>query len=112
MAYALAFCQEANPASVNFAFIDGYKNDIKENKYLTQVINKFEKKNSKKINFITTTILNWKYIFVAPVNKKNHAFVEIYKFLQIKKVQNILSLKLFPITTWSKQKISKLEWLD
>mgnify|MGYP001312368522 CR=1 FL=1 len=58
LAYALAFCQEANPASVNFAFIDGYKNDIKENKYLTQVINKFEKKNSKKINFITTTILN------------------------------------------------------
>lgn len=52
LTYALAFCQAANPQNINLAFIDVYKNNTEENKYLIKIIKKFQKKNKKKINFI------------------------------------------------------------
>jgi hypothetical protein len=58
LTYALAFCKIANPKKISFAFIDGYKDDIKENKYLSKIINKFQKQMNSKINFVTESILN------------------------------------------------------
>ena len=58
LTYALAFCKIANPIKISLAFIDGYKDDIKENKYLFKIINKFQKQMSNKINFLTKSILN------------------------------------------------------
>ena len=58
LTYALAFCKIANPKKISLAFIDGYKDNIKENKYLFKIIGKFQKQINNKINFITKSILN------------------------------------------------------
>ena len=58
LTYALAFCKIANPKKISLAFIDGYKDNIKENKYLSKIIYKFQKQISSKINFLTESILN------------------------------------------------------
>ena len=58
LTYALAFCKIANPKKISFAFIDGYKDDFKENKYLSKIISKFQKQTNSKINFITKSVLN------------------------------------------------------
>ena len=58
LTYALAFCKIANPIKISLAFIDGYKDDIKENKYLFKIISKFQKQMSNKINFLTKSMLN------------------------------------------------------
>ena len=60
LTYALAFCKIANPKKINLAFIDGYKDNIIENRYLSKIIGKFQKQIKSKINFITKSILNWK----------------------------------------------------
>ena len=56
--YILAFCQIAKPKKINLAFINGYKENNKENKYLIKSINRFKKNTKIKINFITSSILN------------------------------------------------------
>lgn len=58
LTYALAFCQIANPKKINFAFIEGYKNNKTENNYLKKIIKKYEKNNRKKITFLTKGLLN------------------------------------------------------
>ena len=58
LTYALAFCQIANPKKIFLAFIDGYKDNKKENKYIKNIINKFQLKNNKKINYLTRGLIN------------------------------------------------------
>ena len=53
--YALAFCQIAKPKKINLAFIDCFRDNSKENKYLIRFINRFKKKTKIKINFITAS---------------------------------------------------------